>query len=252
MPVRIGFDLDGVLADMDGELVRHAEALFGEAAARRLPARDPASDVTPPGGIDAAKPDPPADMPLDNAPQLQQLQLSARQVRRLWRHAQAIEGFWESLKELEPGVIPRLAAIAADRRWEIIFLTRRPESAGATAQVQSQRWLEAKGFRLPSVYVVQGSRGRIAAALNLDFVIDDRPENCFDVVTDSRARAILVWRDDENALPAAARRLGIGVVSTVAECLDILTQVDAPATDQTSVVDRVKRLLGLKSEASAV
>ena len=39
---------------------------------------------------------------------------------------------------------------------EIIFLTKRPESAGATAQVQTQRWLQSKGFALPSVFVVQG------------------------------------------------------------------------------------------------
>ena len=133
----------------------------------------------------------------------------------------------------------------------MIFLTKRPEIVGATAQVQSQRWLESKGFTLPSVYVVQGSRGRIAAALGLDIVVDDRPENCLDVVVDSKARAILVWREDEKQLPAAARRLGIGVVKTVAECLDILTQVDSKPHDQPGVMDRVKRLLGLKEPASA-
>ena len=31
MPLRIAFDLDGVLADMKSELVRQAELLFGEA-----------------------------------------------------------------------------------------------------------------------------------------------------------------------------------------------------------------------------
>ena len=137
-----------------------------------------------------------------------------------------------------------------DRRWEIIFLTKRPETAGATAQVQSQRWLESKGFPLPSVYVVQGSRGRIASALGVDIVVDDRPENCLDVIVDSRARAILVWRDDENQLPAAARRLGIGVVNSVGECLDILTQIDT-TTPEPGVLDRVKRLFGLKETAGA-
>jgi hypothetical protein len=118
--------------------------------------------------------------------------------------------------------------------------------------VQSQRWLESKGFPLPSVYVVQGSRGRIAAALGLDVVVDDRPENCLDVVVDSKARAILIWREDEKQLPAAAKRLGIGVVKSVAECLDILTQVDSPAArEQPGVMDRVMRLLGLKEPASA-
>ena len=131
----------------------------------------------------------------------------------------------------------------------MIFLTRRPASAGATSQVQTQRWLESKGFILPSVYVVQGSRGRIAAALALDFVIDDTPENCLDVVIDSRARAILVWREDANQLPSAARRLGIGVVKSVDDCLRILAQVDAQSTDRPTVLDRVMRLLGLKEPA---
>ena len=122
--------------------------------------------------------------------------MTARQQRRLWQHVESIENFWEGLAELEPGVIRRLATLAADRRWEIIFLTKRPETVGVTAQVQTQRWLESKGFTLPSVFVVQRSRGRIAAALGLDFVVDDRPENCLDVVVDSKARAILVWRDE--------------------------------------------------------
>lgn len=101
--------------------------------------------------------------------------------------------------------------------------------------------------------MVQGSRGRIAAALALDIVIDDRPENCLDVVADSKARAILVWRDDQDQLPpTAARRLGIGTVKSVADCLDILIQIDTPASeDRPSVMDRVKRLRGLKEPAQA-
>jgi hypothetical protein len=101
------------------------------------------------------------------------------------------------------------------------------------------------------VYVVQGSRGRIASALNLDFVIDDRPENCLDVVVDSQARAILVWRDEVKKLPEAARRLGIGVVNSVGQCLDILTQVDVAAEPKPGVISRVIRLLGLKEHAGA-
>jgi hypothetical protein len=116
--------------------------------------------------------------------------------------------------------------------------------------VQSQRWLESKGFPHPSVYVVQGSRGRIADALWLDIVVDDRPENCLDVVVDSKARAILVWRDGEQQLPATARRLGIGVVKSVDECLNVLTEVDA-AGQAHGVMDRMKRFLGLDKPASA-
>jgi hypothetical protein len=255
VPLRIGFDLDGVLADMEAELVRQAEIIFGEPMTRRLqeraadsPPATPSPDMTP----DAAPPrQATAEAALDDVPPLVKLNMTSRQQRRLWQHVESIENFWETLADFEPGVIQRLAAIAAERRWEVIFLTKRPETVGATAQLQSQRWLQSKGFTLPSVYVVQGSRGRIAAALGLDIVVDDRPENCLDVVVDSKARAILVWRDDEKQLPAAARRLGIGVVKTVGECLDILTQLDAKPRDQPGMIDRVKRLLGLKEPASA-
>ena len=237
MSLRIAFDLDGVLADMEGQLIQQAEGLFGTSVTRRLAQRP---DPEPDGPADASIPFTPY------APGLSKLQMSSRQTRRLWRHVQEIDSFWQSLRELEPGVVARLAALAAERRWEILFLTKRPESAGPTAQVQTQRWLESKGFPLPSVYVVQGSRGRIAASLDLDFVVDDRPENCLDVVVDSKARAILVWRDDESQLPAAARRLGIGVVKSVDECLNIFSEVGTPAPERPGMVDRVMRLLGLR------
>jgi uncharacterized protein YebE (UPF0316 family) len=116
--------------------------------------------------------------------------------------------------------------------------------------VQTQRWLESKGFPLPSVFVVQRSRGRIAEALGLDVIVDDRPENCLDVVVDAKARAILVWREDEKDLPPNTRKLGIGVAKSIAECLDILIKIDTPAAEQRGMMDRVRRLLGLKDAAS--
>jgi hypothetical protein len=267
LPLRIAFDMDGVLADMDSELLRLAEQLFGADAIRRRPnptGVHPATqaieltaetmsdavgtkrDTT----TDMAGPEPDRVTDAGATPEVPELQLTSRQHRRLWRHVGTIEDFWEALPEIEPGSVSRLAALAIERRWEIIFLTKRPRSAGGTSQLQTQRWLEAKGFRLPSVYVVQGSRGRIAAALGLDIVVDDRPENCLDVAVDSQARAILVWRTDQPA-PAAAPRLGIGVVTSFAECLDILMQIDTPRSEKPKVMDRVMRLLGLKETASA-
>jgi hypothetical protein len=35
------------------------------------------------------------------------------------------------------GCVARLAALVAEPRWEIIFVTRRPATAGATSQIQS-------------------------------------------------------------------------------------------------------------------
>jgi hypothetical protein len=259
VPLRIAFDLDGVLADMESALIRESVALFGERMARRL--REPSVEI-PPAPLAAVPERTDADAGSDHAetvtasvppgevPPPLQRHLTARQQSRLWRHIGTINDFWETLDECEPGIVARLAAIAAERRWEIIFLTKRPETAGANAQLQTQRWLVSKGFPLPSVFVVQRSRGRIAASLELDIVVDDRPENCLDVVVDSKARSILVWRPDLKSLSPSTRRLGIGVVSTVNQCLDILTDLDK-APNQPGVVDRVMRLLGLKEPIGA-
>jgi hypothetical protein len=231
VPLRIAFDLDGVLADMDAELGRQAERLFGS------------DDRSDPEGADESPDDPPP--PVD-------LPMTPRRQRRLWKHVAGIENFWETLDEIEPGAVARLGALTAEHQWEIIFLTRRPPCAGFSAQVQSQRWLDARGFPRPSVYVVQGSRGKIAASLDLDVVVDDRPENCLDVAVDSKARPILIWRTPDQPVPVAARRLGIGVVATVGECLDILVQMEASARqNQPGVMDRVLRLLGLKDAQNA-
>src|SRR5262245_42892783 len=133
---------------MESELVRQAEILFGEAMTRRLEERavDPAS--RPPGPAIIPRPESgeapgrqqaPAPA-LDNTLPLVRLNMTGRQQRKLWRHVEDIENFWETLQELEPGLIRRLAATARERRWEVIFLTKRPETAGATAPPQTQRW----------------------------------------------------------------------------------------------------------------
>ena len=235
MSLRVGFDLDGVLADMNTALVREALRLFPDAERRSGP---PVVDQSP-APADAADREPGEVTPSS-------LALTSRQERQLWAEVKRIDNFWETLDEIEPGIVRRLADVARARRWEVIFLTSRPKTAGDTVQAQSQRWLRARGFELPSLFVVSSSRGKIAASLELDVVVDDRPENCLDIAIDSRARAILIWRGDQGAVPASARRLGIGGVPSVQACLDLLVRADSPDSGQTSLVDRLKRLLGLK------
>jgi hypothetical protein len=261
--LRIAFDLDGVLADMEAELVRQTEILFGAAKTkgrqRRAPSGEAAADLAKHTVSEEAVPrlddesalrdDETAAATLaEGAPPIVRMRMTVRQRRRLWRHVQSIDGFWESLQEIEPGIVARLAALTEERRWEVIFLTKRPETAGATAQVQTQRWLQAHGFPLPSVFVVHGSRGLVAESLALDFVVDDRPENCLDVIVDSKARAILVWREDGD-LPAAIRRLDLGVVKSVDECLGMLSKNDAENRVRPGLVDRMIRRLGFKEPA---
>jgi len=239
MPLRLGFDLDGVLADMNTALVREARRLFPDAELHSTSV--PTSPAPNPEGVDAGDP---ADVP--STP----LALTPRQERQLWDAVKRIENFWETLHETEPGIVARLADIARARRWEVMFMTSRPRTAGDIVQVQSQRWLSRLGFEYPSLFVVTGSRGRIAASLDLDVVVDDRPENCLDVALDSKARAILIWRSAEGGVPASARRLGIGGVPTVSACLELLVEADDPAAGPASLVDRLRRLLRLKSPST--
>jgi hypothetical protein len=237
MSLRLGFDMDGVLADMNGALLREAQRLFPGLEER------PAADVAvSPGNAD---PDAPGGDPAEVTPPA--LSLTRRQERQLWDAVKAIPNFWETLAETEPGIVSRLAQTARERRWEVIFLTSRPRTAGDVVQLQSQRWLERLGFQLPALYVVSTARGRIASALGLDVIVDDRPENCLDVALESKARAILVWRGEQGAVPASARRLGIGGVSSVAACLDLLIEADAAGSGDETLMGRLKRLLRLKS-----
>jgi hypothetical protein len=236
MALRIGFDIDGVLADMERALVIEAEKLFGPSVTSQKP-HGPAEHASM-GDIV------PSEI-VDNAPLRQELQLTAKQRRQLWRHVQAIDNFWESLGEIEPGIVGRLATLVRERNWEVIFLTRRPETAGARAQIQTQRWLVAQGYSMPSVFVVTGSRGRIAAALSLDLMVDDTPENCVDIATDSRARCIAVFRG-EDAPPVTLTRMGIHVVATTSAAFDLLIQIQTSLEHRPGAVERVLRSLGLR------
>jgi hypothetical protein len=237
--MRLGFDLDGTVADMQTALAREARQLFPDLDPSAVP-RSPGTD------------DPRTEEAASEPPQASsRLVLTSRQNKALWDAACARENFWETLAEIEPGALKRLFALSKQRRWEVIFITSRPETKGDTAQMQSHRWLTAQGFESPSVFVAHGSRGKIAAALDLDVVVDDRPENCLDVAIDSKARAILVWRGGEDTVPGSARQLGIGTVPSVAECLTILESLDSEP-EEGGMMERLKRLLGLKGRAARV
>jgi hypothetical protein len=230
-----------VLADMEAALVREAEKLFGASLKGRKP--QPSREGS------ASMLDLVLDEKSDDAPLRKELHLTGRERRDLWHHVSTIDGFWESLEEIEPGTVERLATIAEERRREIIFLTRRPATAGATAQIQSQRWLEAKEFRLPSVYVVTASRGIIAAGLTLDIVVDDTPENCVDVAVDSKARTIAVFRTQEPP-PPALHRMGIHLARSTDEALNLLVEIDASVERQPGALKRAMRMLGMQQTGS--
>ena len=252
MTLRIAFDMDGVLADMGSALRREALRLGIGPEDAVVQEKDVSPDDT---AASTKKTD-------DTA--LSVGKMSGRDQQRLWAEVTKIENFWGTLDELGAGSVRRLDALAVARRWEVLFITTRPSTAGETVQRQSQRWLERRGFRLPSVYVVSGSRGMVASALDLDIVVDDRPENCVDVKADSQARAILVLPRPDTTLagpggPRLGERaidLGIGVVQSVRHCLDLLEELESSGsgrrrTTRAALMTRLTKRLGLgKKKAS--
>lgn len=222
--LRVAFDMDGTVADMHAVLRREAEQLFG---AEPRPARSTAD--TPPDDI-------PSVVAVDD------LQLDREQWRRLWDHVERIENFWTRLPEMEPGIVARIAATARARRWEVLFITTRPGTAGDTTQVQTQRWLRDHGFELPSVCVIQRSRGKLASVLQLDAVVDDRPENCQAVALDSKAKAVLIWPGGRDQMPGGLDRLGVRAFVTIGDAVTWLEKLD-DRRRQTGVMRTMRRLL---------
>jgi len=223
MGLRVAIDLDGTVADLSRAMHGVATKYFGEA--RTAP---PAAD---------ADPDAPPERPT-----VQDLNLRPSELDALWTEVLRTKNFWTTLQEVEPGVVKRIAALAADRRWDVLFITTRPTATGETTQVQSQKWLHAHGFEHPSVYVVKGSRGKVATALDLDAVVDDRPENCLDVATESPAKAVLVWPGPLEALGPGVTKHGVVVTRSIGAALDQLVEMDRARRG--GVVRSIKRLFG--------
>ena len=162
----------------------------------------------------------------------------------VWAAICATPDFWMTLQPMEPGVVHRVHELMMRYRWEVFFITQRPATEGDTVQRQTQRWLAAQGFDLPSVLVIPGSRGAAAAALRLDYHVDDSVQNCLDVMMAAAARVVLISnRPDQVA--ATSKKLGLAITSTIRECLDLLEQVSAAESNPT-LLRRLASLVGWK------
>lgn len=172
--------------------------------------------------------------------------LTRRKIDRVWSAIEATPNFWTTLKPIDPAAVPRIQEMTLRHGWEVFFITQRPKTAGQTVQRQTQRWLVEQGFDWPSVLVMPGSRGKAAGALHLDYLVDDSPKNCVDVISDSRARALLILRERDDHMEASARRLGIGIASSIENCLDILEQATQHRGER-SMLERLARIVGWKA-----
>jgi len=226
MILRVGFDLDGVLADFGAAFRDTARELFGATALDPPSTAKEEEERTPDRNLNQA----------DSAKE------SERRDRAIWDRIRATQDFWTTLKPIEPGAVGRLHAHMLRHRWEVVFITQRPSTAGETVQRQTQRWLVEQGFEMPSVVVIPRSRGAAINALRLTHHVDDSPQNCVDVKTDSTAMPILMTKRPDDTAARQARKLGMNVVTSIAECLELLEQVSG-ASRQSSVVGRLAALV---------
>lgn len=231
--LRIGFDMDGVLADFAGAYRSVEQRLYGPAVPPSRPGNPEEEDDEKPARAaeDRSATEPP----------------SGRTLRRkrdvVWQTIQATPDFWTTLKPLGDGSVRRIHEMMLRHRWEVFFITQRPATEGDTVQRQTQHWLVDQGFDLPSVLVIHGSRGGAAAALRLDYHVDDSPNNCIDIKGASAARPLLIADPADEAATMIARRLGIGTAASIGDALRILEDVSLTYT-QPTLLDRLARLVG--------
>jgi phosphoglycolate phosphatase-like HAD superfamily hydrolase len=234
MALRIGFDMDGVLADFARAYREIEERVFGPVAAATRPG-DPedqeAAETTDDGGAAAADP-----------------VAAGHALRRrrdtVWQTIEATPNFWTTLQPLDTGAVRRIHELSVREGWDVFFITQRPATDGETVQRQTQRWLVEQGFELPSVLVIHRSRGEAARALRLDYLVDDSARNCIDVKAMGDTKALLVTDPADESTAESARRLGIGTVSSIGEALDLIEQASLAKT-QPNLLTRIAKLVGL-------
>jgi len=226
MPLRIGFDMDGVLADFSAAYHDVEARLFGPVAPTA--AGDPEAEAVERLAAEA---------------EINESRELRRRHDAVWDAIRDTPNFWETLQPTDTQAVRRIHEMMLRHPWEVFFITKRPATAGDTVQRQTQHWLVRQGFDLPSVLVIPGSRGAAAGALRLDYHVDDSPTNCVDVKSESDAKPILIVPDGDETAVANARKLAIGSARTIAQCLDILEQASS-ARSQPTLLGRIASLVG--------
>lgn len=98
-------------------------------------------------------------------------------------------------------------------------------------------------------YVVDRSRDRIIAALGLDLVDNDTPENCVNVGSDLGAHTIAVFRNQDTLTPAPLQTIGIHVMRSTNEGLDLRVDINSKMVKNPESMERVMQALDFKQDS---
>jgi uncharacterized HAD superfamily protein len=148
--LRIGVDIDGVLADFTGLARKLCRHMFNG---------EPAKDRIQTGwGFDS-------------------LGITKEQENQMWRRIDETYNWWQGLDPL-----PNTDLLSSlYTRHQVIFITNRKNGTGWPVELQSAEWLDRHyDIRYPSV-LLSDKKGPLAKALELDYFIDDRDKNVREV-----------------------------------------------------------------------
>lgn len=143
--LKIGVDIDGVLVNFASAFIKEAEQVLG----RKIEGVQTTWD------FDC-------------------LGLSHGEITRVWDIIKATQDWFLLKPRPFPGVAEALSDLCV--KHEVYFITSRASTAGFTAQEQSQRYIQGLGVEFPTV-IANKDKGLVAAALELDYFIDDFPGN---------------------------------------------------------------------------
>jgi len=109
------------------------------------------------------------------------LPVTKEDIRNAWKIIDGTTDFWISLKPLI-NLNPVVDFVNKNRiKHDFYFITQRGGTGGKTAVYQTVSWLQAQGFINPLV-IETSIKGDAVKLLGIDYYIDDRDKNCWDVV----------------------------------------------------------------------
>lgn len=181
--LKVGIDVDGVLADFNHSFVK----LVAEQT-----------------GIVLNLPPKTWTYHLDNG-------VTPEQDKALWQFIAESRNFWSRLTTLDGTVPFLLDAYLLATYADLYFITTR---VGVSAKRQTEDWLIHHGYVNPTV-IVSSKKGDIAKGLGLSVLIDDRPENLFAVKDAQPDCCTILFRAPYNAWAESDPRIDTKVNTLV-------------------------------------
>lgn len=145
----IGVDVDGILANFIGGARKLLNQLYGK----------------------------PSDDLVQTTWAFESLGITPEEERNFWKIVDVIPNWWESLERLPD--TDSLHSLTDNHR--VIFITNRKDGSGDPIEIQTKRWLQNKYWVRSSNVVISDIKGPVAQGLKLDYFIDDRPKNVYEV-----------------------------------------------------------------------